>query len=152
MRMSIAENRAVIERFFEAQQSGDFETAMGLTHDDMVLNVIGRTPVSGRFVGRDEIAWVGTTVFEQLIPEEQHVAAKWRIVAAEGDCVVALMQGGGPTKGGVPYDQTYCQIFQLRDGRIAEMLEFLDTVVVEAALFGNMLARPQSDPEVPFSV
>jgi uncharacterized protein len=145
-------SRAVIERFYAALEAFDVETLLDLHHEDCVVHVLGRTPVSGRFAGREGLAEVAAKVFEQLVPDQVRFATRWRIVAVDGDCVVAFMQGGGPTLGGVPYDQTYCQVFHLRDGRIAEMHEFLDTVVVEAALFGNHLERPQQDPADPFTI
>jgi uncharacterized protein len=64
--------------------------------------------------------------------------------------VVGIMHGGGVAKNGIDYDQTYCQIFTIREGKISELHEFFDTVLAEAALFDNKLERPEREPELPF--
>ena len=64
-------------------------------------------------------------------------------MCADDQRVVAIMEGGGETRSGVSYDQTYCEIFRFRDGKLIEMHAFFDTVLAEAALFDNPLARPR---------
>ena len=62
------------------------------------------------------------------------------------------MQGGGPTVNGGRYDQTYCEIFTIRDGLIIEMHNFFDTVLVEDALFSNRLENIEAPISHPFQI
>ncbi|NIV22945.1 MAG: hypothetical protein GWN51_04690, partial [Gemmatimonadetes bacterium] len=59
---------------------------------------------------------------------------------------------GGPTRNGQSYEQTYCEIFTIRDGKIAEMHNFFDTVLVEQCLFDNPLERPETPLPDPFRI
>lgn len=54
---------------------------------------------------------------------------------AEGDKVVSEMQGTSQSAGGKDYNNTYCVVLTLRDGKITEMREYLDTELL-TAVFG----------------
>ena len=41
---------------------------------------------------------------------------------------------------GVPYDNDYAFVFRLRDGKISEVIEYLDTAMVETAAYGKKIA------------
>lgn len=53
---------------------------------------------------------------------------------AEGDHVVVEVRGNNTTKAGIPYNNTYCFVFRIADGRVKELTEYLDTELVTAAL------------------
>jgi ketosteroid isomerase-like protein len=152
--MSTEDNRRLIERWYEALAAGDFQTIFDMHHDDVVYNMVGNTPVSGRIYGKDACCngMIARKLLDKLVLEEVRFAKRWKIVAAEGDRVVGLMQGGGPTKSGESYEQTYCEIFTIRDGKIVEMHNFFDTVLVEQCLFDNPLERPETPLPDPFRI
>ena len=152
--MSTEDNRRLIERWYEALAAGDFQTIFDMHHDDVVYNMVGNTPVSGRIYGKDACCngMIAQKLLDKLVPDEVRFAKRWKIVAAEGDRVVGLMQGGGPTRNGQSYEQTYCEIFTIRDGKIAEMHNFFDTVLVEQCLFDNPLERPETPLPDPFRI
>ena len=152
--MSAEANRQLITRWYEALAAGDFDTIFAMHHDDVVYNMIGNTPVSGRLHGKEACcnSMIAQKLLEKLVPGEFQFAKRWTIVAAEGNRVVGLMQGGGPTRNGGNYEQTYCEIFTIRDGKIIEMHNFFDTVLVESALFDNPLTRPEAPAADPFQV
>jgi hypothetical protein len=58
---------------------------------------------------------------------------------AEGDKVVARAQGTVKGLYG-PYNNTYCYVFTVRGGQIVEDIEYLDTLLIERALYGRKLA------------
>ena len=55
---------------------------------------------------------------------------------AEGELVVALTSGVAETVDGRPYNNRYCQVMRINDGRIVEVAEYLDTQLT-SAIFGN---------------
>jgi ketosteroid isomerase-like protein len=56
------------------------------------------------------------------------------LVLAEGDRVVVQARSRATTRRGDPYDQTYCFIFRVREGRLTEVVEHCDTALVERVL------------------
>ena len=60
-----------------------------------------------------------------------------RHLIAEDDTVVCLSEGTMQAKTGRPYNNRYAFIFQFRERKIASVTEYLDTVLVETALFGK---------------
>ena len=93
--MSVVENKRLIERWYEALAAGDFETIFDMHHDDVIYNMIGSTPVSGRIYGKDACCngMIGQKLLEKLIPEKIKFSKQWKIIAAEND------QGGWPYAG-----------------------------------------------------
>ena len=47
-----------------------------------------------------------------------------------------MVEGVGEmkTKAGVPYNNDYCLIYRLKDGKIVEMREYCDSVLTETVL------------------
>ena len=152
--MSVQANRALVERWYAALAAGDFDTIFALHHEDVVYNMVGNTPVSGRLYGREACCngMIQQQLLAALVPGEFRFAREWHIVAAEGERVVGLMKGGGPARNGGLYEQTYCEIFTIRDGLIVEMHNFFDTVLVEACLFDNALTTPRDACADPFTI
>jgi ketosteroid isomerase-like protein len=146
------QNIAVAESFYRALEDGDFEALADLHSDDVVFNLLGSTPVSGRWVGKAECfgPLVEQGVVGKLVPETIQFSRKWRIMCADDNRVVGLMYGGGDAKNGVEYLQTYCQIMTIRDGRITELHELFDTALVEAALNDNPTQKGPTQVAEPF--
>jgi uncharacterized protein len=136
--MSTEANKQVIRAFFAALCAGDMETACALLHQDVIWTIIGATPVSRTFRGvRGFAEELMGSVFRQIAP-----ATPIRVdiieLIAEGDKVVARAQGTIRGRYG-PYNNTYCHVFTVRDGRIIEDIEYLDTLLIEQALYGRRL-------------
>ena len=134
--MSSESSKAVIQAWFDHLARGDVATAMGLMAQDMRYTVTGSTPLSGTFVGMEEISnrLLGP-LFERL---DAPIVFTLRELIAEGERVVALANGEARGRHGA-YDNTYCFVFSVRDGAIASVEEYMDTVLVETALYGRTL-------------
>ena len=145
-------NIALITRYYEALAAGDFDTLAALHSDDVVFNLVGTTPVSGRWEGKAECFGpvVADGVIGKLVAETIRFSRQWRIMCADDDRVVGLMRGGGMGTNGHEYLQTYCQILTIRDGLIVELHEFFDTALIELALNDNPTAKRPSVPARPF--
>lgn len=149
--MGRQDNIDLLTRYFEAMSSGDWQAVHDLYHDDIVIHMAGTTPASGRLVGKAAVTddLIAAQVHAALDPETMRFARRWRIMCADDERVVAIMQGGGPTRTGDVYDQTYCEIFRFEGGKLKEMHAFFDTALTERALFGNPLTTeraPLADP------
>lgn len=147
-----AANIALATRYYEALAAADFDALAALHSDDVVFNLVGSTPVSGRWVGKAECFGpvVADGVIGKLVAETIRFSRQWRIMCADDDRVVGLMRGGGMGTNGHEYIQTYCQILTIRYGLIAELHEFFDTALVELALNDNPTQKGPSVPLRPF--
>lgn len=55
-------------------------------------------------------------------------------IIAEDDYVVVECRGHVTTKTGKPYNNQYCYVIRLADGKMRELTEYLDTALVAEAL------------------
>ncbi len=151
--MSRQENIDLLNRYFSAMHASDWETVHDMYHDDIVIHMGGSTPASGRIDGKAAVTGdlIAKQVHGALIPEEMQFAKRWKVMCADDERVVAIMEGGGPTHNGDRYDQVYCEIFKFKDGRIIEMHAFLDTALIETALFNNPLKERRTPPAKPLT-
>ena len=62
------------------------------------------------------------------------------------------MQGGGPCQNGEDYEQTYCEIFTIKESKIIDLHAFFDTVLVEQCLFNNPLSKQSKTIDDPFQI
>lgn len=149
--MSREDNIELATNLMTALSQGDFDTFLSYHHDDVKVNMAGETGVSGHFDSKQEFFF--DTTFQDVLGQLEEgfqFARKWRIMCADDNCVGVIMRGGGPTQGGDNYDQTYGVFYSIRDGKVAEVHEFFDTVLVERALYDNPLNRPLPPHPKPF--
>jgi ketosteroid isomerase-like protein len=137
--MSAGENKALMADVFEQMAGGDGQPFMDALADDVRWTVIGSSPWSRTYAGKQEIvAQLMRPLFSQFA--NQYRARAINIVA-EGDVVVVEARGEVKTKAGQAYNQTYCYVFRLADGRVRELTEYLDTDLVN-----QVLAAPGDQP------
>lgn len=55
-------------------------------------------------------------------------------IFADGDYVIVESQGAGTTKGGEAYNNRYCLVFRMAEGKLIEAREYLDTALADAVL------------------
>lgn len=132
--MGLAENKRLIQAFFDAGNRGDMKGCLGQLAEDVKWTNIGSTRYSGSFVGKgDVVSRLLEPVFGQL---KAGIMCTIDNVIAEGDFVVVQSRGRAETKHGRTYNNTYCHVFRVRDGKIAEVMEYLDTELASAVLAG----------------
>lgn len=130
-------NKQIVQQWFDCIARNDAAGAFALFADDVVYHLKGTTPVSGTYRGLKSIVEDFFTPWRQQIDGDLVVTVDELI--GEGERVVALGRGKAKTIHGLPYDNDYAFVFRVRDGRIVEVLEYLDTVLVETAAYGRKL-------------
>jgi len=130
--MSSTENKKLIESLFASVAAGDRKPFVDHLADDVVMRVTGQYSWSQTFRGkeallRDLYGYLGTLLAEgrKAIPQR---------FIAEGDHVAVEAVGDMRTKAGVPYNNEYCLIYRLKDGKIVEIREYCDSTLTEAVL------------------
>jgi ketosteroid isomerase-like protein len=111
---------------------GNGRAFMDRLGDDVRWTIIGSTAwprtYAGKWIVRDELT---RPLFAQFADTYTNTA---RRIVAEDDMVVIECRGKVTTKSGKPYNQTYCYVCRVTDGKMRELTEYLDTEVVTAAL------------------
>jgi uncharacterized protein len=131
--VSVAENKRIVQSFYEAGNRGDFDACFALIAEDIVWTNIGTTKLSGTYRGKDQL-------MERLLGPlfgrlKQGIRTEVTSLIGEGDYVVARTRGFAETTDGHPYNNTYCQVIHLRDGQFVEVTEYFDTHLT-GSIFG----------------
>ena len=131
--MPVEENKRIVQEFYDAGNRGDMETCLNLISDQIVWTNIGTTSLSGVFRGKKELMekLLGP-LFGQL---KAGIRMEVQLLIAEGDYVVSQSSGTAETHDGRPYNNSYCWILRLQDGKIAELKEYMDTELA-TSVFG----------------
>ena len=130
--MSTSQNKQLLQNVFAELSRGNGQPFMDALADDARWTVIGTSPWSRTYEGKPAIVEeLMRPLFRQF--SDEYRAAAVRMVA-EDDLVVVEARGQVTTKSGRPYNQTYCYVFRLADGRVRELTEYLDTDLVNQVL------------------
>jgi ketosteroid isomerase-like protein len=129
--MSAAENKRLMQDAFDQLANGHGEQFMGTLGDDVRWTIIGNTAWSRTYEGkravRDELM---RPLFAQF--RDRYTNEATRIIA-DGDVVAIECSGKVTTKAGRAYNQTYCYVCRMAEGKVRELTEYLDTELVGAA-------------------
>lgn len=108
---------------------GAFIEAMA---DDFSWTIIGTTEWSRTYRGKQAVLddLLGP-LFAQFADRYTNTANR---MIAEEDHVVVECRGRVTTKSGAPYNNTYCWVCRIADGKLRELIEYLDTELVATAL------------------
>ena len=125
-----------VRDYFARMGAGDARGAFALLASDVRYRVMGSTPISGEAVGMDDFMAKTLRPFVsrleggkiELVPDE---------FIASGASVVVLAHSIATSVTGAAYNNEYAMVFTVRDGLISAIREYLDTALVESALFGN---------------
>jgi ketosteroid isomerase-like protein len=107
---------------------GHFEPFAQAMADDLVWTVTGQTPFSRSYRGKK-------VVFDELLHRlAGRIDGPYRYVPerfiADGDMCVVEGRGNNLLRDGRRYDNTYCWVCRIEDGKIRELTEYLDTDLV----------------------
>ncbi len=132
--MGAAENKQLIQTMFAELSKGNAEAFLGNMADNVRFTIIGTTKYSGTCNGKQEL------IQKVLAPLTAQLEGGLTITPenfiAEGDYVAMQARGKSTTKTGKSYNNTYCQVFRLANGKVQEVTEYLDTELVTSA-FGK---------------
>lgn len=125
-------NADVIQKMIDCFNNSDGPGLFELIDDDIDFRMIGTTPFSGRFKGKKAYMENMEKVMEYLEPK---ITLTIDNLIPAGDWVVTEFRGDTMTKAGVPYCNTYCQVYKIKDGKIVYQAEYMDTQLVMDVIF-----------------
>ena len=131
-------SEAVVRSYFERMGAGDARGAFALFSAPFSYRVMGTTPISHECHDMpDFVARVLRPFTAGLQDGRIELVADEYI--ASGDRVAVLAHSRAMGTGGLPYDNEYVFVFRVRGDQITEVREYLDTALVETAVFGKSL-------------
>jgi len=134
------QNKIVVLKFIEAMGASDGATAATC----LALDAFTLAKGFGKFAGvRRYDTIVGTIdAFKKLVPTGLRPDIK--SVTAESDRVVVEFEGNATTCDGKPYNNQYCMVFMLADGKIKQVNEYFCTILAEQVLW-PLVAQMSND-------
>jgi uncharacterized protein (TIGR02246 family) len=128
-------NRSFLLNYVDALQRGDADAIRDSFHEDATWLMPGDHPAAGTWAGRDAILgdFLGT-VMARFVPDSLRFDV--RSLTVEGDRAVLEWGVTARTVTGKDYDNSYLAVFELRDGRIAQVREYGDTQHIAEVMFG----------------
>lgn len=142
-------NHSTAAAFVAALDPLGFEKLEKLHTVDVVYDVLGTTPLSGRHTGH---AAVIQQFFEPLCdafaPDAFSLAVESVIACADEKGAVTLARAQGVAKGGRTFDQVVLYALTIADGAITKVEVAWDTALVSEAIYGDQLSQPREPRNV----
>ena len=127
-------NEQLVLDFFEVLSSGDLETLRGFYHEHSVWEPkVKDIAGAGKHVGMDIIDKFLAPVRGLFEPGDPKVHVQTMFSAGPMVCVESFSTG--KTLDGLVYENDYCWVFEVANGKIDAMREYMDSHYT-AKLFG----------------
>ncbi|MEO8020395.1 nuclear transport factor 2 family protein [Polaromonas sp.] len=125
-------NKQLMQAIFDELAKGNGKPFVDAMADDFCWILRGNTAWSRRYEGKQVVREeLFRPLFAQFADTYTNTAQHF---IAEGDMVVVECRGKVNTKKGKPYNNTYCYVCRLEGGQLRELVEYMDTQLVNAAL------------------
>jgi ketosteroid isomerase-like protein len=130
--MTIPSNRSIIEGVFLALARGVRQPFADAMADDFSWTIAGQGPWARTWRGKDEVRrGLMAPLFAQFAGTYRNRASR---IVCDGDVVVVECRGEVATRTGKQYDNHYCYVIDMREGKMLALTEYMDTALAEAAL------------------
>ena len=130
--MSAAENKRLMQEIFARVAVGDGSLFVEHLADDVVMRVSGQNSWSQTFTGKQSVLRdLFGVVRERTSGVRKTIPLRF---VADDDVVVIEARGEMTSRTGVPYNNEYCLIYRLREGKIVEITEYNDSALCERVL------------------
>lgn len=129
---------AVVRRFVDACNHGDMAVVADSFAEDATFTIWGGLSMSGTATGRRAIV-------EEFMHDARALFRPGTLrleldtLTSEGRRVVAEVTARGESAAGDPYVNRYCMVFDVADGRLQAVREYMDTAYAE-----RVLGRPSA--------
>jgi uncharacterized protein len=129
---SASRNVQLLKEYLGALQASDGEKMASMLAPDLRYWVSPGSDFSGNHDKTSLLALLPSIFDAQAGPTK----LTYREITAQDDRVSLVADGTMPLKSGGSYDQTYHWLFKFRDGKVVEVLEYVDILAVWKA-FGT---------------
>jgi ketosteroid isomerase-like protein len=130
--MSAEANKKLVQQVFADSANRSGTTFADNLAEDASWVVTGQYSWSHEFRGREAIQNGLMGHFRSFFAERPRTVAFNFI--ADGDYVAVEARGDNVTKTGLRYDNQYCLLFRIENGKIKQIKEYCDSALVERVL------------------
>lgn len=123
--MSIEANKEIVRRAGEAFGEGNWEALLALMHEDVEYALIGESSFSPKLRGKEAVREMLAGLAAGLATPG--ITMHIENLIAEGEYVAEQARGSARTVTARPYNNTYCRVWRIVDGKVVSLLEYLDT-------------------------
>ena len=126
------ENKKIAIKFFEALSSGS-ETYLDFYTDDSIIWTAGDNEIGGTRTKKEIID------FAQGVLDSFPNGITFKItgITAENERVAVEVDGEAIHASGLPYNNQYHFLLTIKDGKILELKEYMDTQLAAKVLLGS---------------
>lgn len=129
---SSTDNKQLMQAIFAELAQGNGKPFVDAMADSFCWILPGQTAWSRRYEGKQVVReQLFKPLFAQFAGTYTNRATRF---VAEDDVVVVECRGEVITRKGKPYNNTYCYVCRLADGKLVELVEYMDTQLVDTAL------------------
>jgi ketosteroid isomerase-like protein len=129
--MNPSENKQLLRNVFDEMAAGNTRAMSDAMADDCRWVFPGDWSWSGEWHPKSAVL---EDLLLPLMAQFERYRSEARSIIAEGDHVVVQARADAVTKRGDDYNQSYCYVFEVRDGRLTEVTEYCDSALVERVL------------------
>jgi uncharacterized protein len=130
--MSTAANKKLVQQGFDDSANRSGTTFADNLADDASWIVTGQYSWSHEFRGREAILDGLMGHFRSFFAVRPRTIGFNHI--ADGDFVAVEARGDNVTRDGLRYDNQYCMVFRIENGKIKQIKEYCDSTLVERVL------------------
>jgi len=130
--MGTAENKQLLQNIFVETAQGNSRLLVDAMADDFRWIISGNGRWARAYEGKQAVMTELFPVLRERI--EGRIRMIPQRILADGDHVVVEARGDNLTKTGGRYDNSYCFVFRVKNGKLKEVTEYMDTELVTATL------------------
>jgi len=131
--MDTATNKQLLQDIYAEISRGNPQLLLDSMADDIEWTIIGSTALSGTSHGKQEVIDKLLKPLRARLADGPIVFQPERFIA-EGEYVVMQARGRATALSGKPYNNTYCIVCRIVDGKLKEMIDYVDTELITTAL------------------
>lgn len=129
--MNAFENKQILQAAFAELAVSNAKPFVALMADDFCWVCTGTTQWSRRYAGKQAVL---EELFAPLRAKLGRITTIANRFAADGDTVVVEAHGRNTTRDGVSYNNHYCFVIHMQEGKMRELIEYFDTDLVNRVL------------------
>jgi ketosteroid isomerase-like protein len=126
-------NKQLLRHVYAEISKGNVQPLLDSLADDVEWTIIGSTALSGTSRGKQEVIDKLLKPIRARLADGPIVFQPERFIA-EGEYVVMQAHGRATALSGKPYNNTYCIVCRIVDGKVKEMVDYIDTELITSAL------------------
>ena len=126
-------NKQLLQHAYAEISKGNVQPLLDSLADDVEWTIIGSTALSGTSRGKQEVIDKLLKPIRARLADGPIMFQPERFIA-EGEYVVMQAKGRATALSGKPYNNTYCIVCRIVDGKVKEMVDYVDTELITSAL------------------